>query len=249
MCSQSGDQVVDLFAAGGPRDACDANTAFEDCADPVTLPFGCDYEIPNLQPGTYNVLVEAFAPGSEGQVDLTLSIVNDRQLEICNNGIDDDGNGLIDCADPKCATSQYCASYQCRPDATIDPLPLDGSNTFKLVQTANNGVHGQVPCASGSGGQSAVVEISLTAAADLKLQWNQIGNHDFALYTVMGTQLPCDAGQLTGMCVKSGNAPSGAASFTNVPQGKYYLIVQGDQADGTTQYSGSVTVALSGMPH
>ena len=31
--------VVDLFAAGGPRDACDVNELV--CADPKTLPFGC----------------------------------------------------------------------------------------------------------------------------------------------------------------------------------------------------------------
>jgi hypothetical protein len=28
--------------------------------------------------------------------------------EICDNGLDDDGNGLVDCADPKCALSDAC---------------------------------------------------------------------------------------------------------------------------------------------
>src|SRR6185503_15626928 len=86
-CNQTGDQVIDLDVAGGPRDACDVNELV--CADPKTLPFGCGYEVPNLQPGTYNVIVEAFTPGSEGTMNLTLSIVDDRQLEICNNNIDD----------------------------------------------------------------------------------------------------------------------------------------------------------------
>ncbi|MDB4965196.1 MAG: hypothetical protein JWN44_885, partial [Myxococcales bacterium] len=87
-CTQTGDHVLDLFSAGGPRDACDVNERV--CADPKTLPFGCGYEVPNLQPGTYNVIVEGFQPGSEGVVNLTLSVDNDRQLEICNNGVDDD---------------------------------------------------------------------------------------------------------------------------------------------------------------
>ena len=38
------------------------------------------------------------------------------------------------------------------------------------------------------------------------------------------------------------------ASFSKVPQGKYYLIIQGDAPDGATQSSGSVNVAISGLP-
>jgi hypothetical protein len=246
-CTETGDQVLALYAAGGPRDPCDVNELV--CADPKTLPFGCGYEVPNLQPGTYNVIAEGFSPGTEGNVDLTLSIVDDRQLEICNNGIDDDGNGLVDCQDPKCATATNCASMQCKPDTTIDPMPLTGMNVFRLLQTAMNGVHGQVPCAATQGGQSAVVEITLTAAADLKLAWNQIGNHDFALFTDAGTALPCDAGPMVGSCVKSAGATSGMTSFSAVPQGKYYLVIQADAPDGATQLSGSVNVAISGLPH
>jgi hypothetical protein len=245
-CQQSGDHVLDLFAAGAPRDPCDAQELV--CADPKTLPFGCGYEVPNLQPGTYNVIVEGFTPGSEGTVNLTLSVTDDRQLEICNNGKDDDGDGKIDCADRKCVTSQFCSAAQCRPDQTIDPLPLTGANTFRLVQTAMNGIHGQVPCATTAGGQGAVIGITLTATADLTLAWNQIGNHDFQLFTNDGTGLPCDAGTATSTCTQSAGAASGQTSWSKVAQGKYYLVIQGDAPDGTTQASGSVNIALSGKP-
>jgi hypothetical protein len=36
--------------------------------------------------------------------------------EICTDGIDNDGNGRIDCRDSECLA-------QCRPEITIDPLP------------------------------------------------------------------------------------------------------------------------------
>jgi hypothetical protein len=36
-----------------------------------------------------------------------------QKKEICNNGIDDDGNGLIDCADPTCSPEPACD----QPDA------------------------------------------------------------------------------------------------------------------------------------
>ncbi len=246
-CTETGDQVIDLFAAGGPRDACDLNELV--CADPKTLPFGCGYEIPNLQPGTYNVIVEGFESGTEGIMQLTLSVLDDRQLEICNNGIDDDMNGLTDCNDPKCFTSQYCTKSQCRADKTINPMPLVGTQVFELLQTSGNGVHGGAGCATTAGGQSAVIGITLTAAADLTLQWQQIGNHDFALYTDEGQQAPCDAGTQL-QCTKGGGAnQSGNTMWTNVPAGTYWLVVAADAPDGATIDSGSVDVALSGLPH
>jgi len=242
-CTQTGDQVLTLDAAGGPREACDVKELV--CADPKTLPFGCGYEVPNLQPGTYNVIVAGFRAGSEGSVDLTLSVVDDRQLEICNNGKDDDFDGFTDCADRKCATSQFCANSVCKPDATIDPMPLTGTNVFKLLQTSMNGTKGAVPCATTPGGDAAVVQIRLTANADLNLTYNQIGKHDFQLYTRAGAQLACDAGSATGTCTKSVANTTGTTSWTNLPLGTYYLVIEADSpAD-----AGSVNIALSGLPH
>ena len=42
--------------------------------------------------------------------------------------------------------------------------------------------------------------------------------------------------------------PTGSFSYAKVPQGKYYLIIAGDQPDGTTQFSGSVNMEFSGTP-
>jgi len=58
-----------------------------------------------------------------------------KDTEICNNGIDDDENGLSDCADPSCASDAACqAGSECakqedcasRPfgDYLNDPIPL-----------------------------------------------------------------------------------------------------------------------------
>jgi len=240
-CTQTGDQVLSLYAAGGPRDACDINELV--CADPKTLPFGCGYEVPNLQPGTYHVIAEAFQAGSEGTVNLTLSIRDDRQLEICNNGKDDDGNGLTDCADPKCVTSPFCANAACRADATVDPVPLDGTTVSRLVQTAGAATQASPACESTPGGPTAVVELRLTAKANVNLAWNQLGNHDFALYTEAGTMLPCDAGPLVS-CNPSSGAATGTTAWSAVPAGRYFLIVAAD----TPMSAGSVALQLSGSP-
>jgi hypothetical protein len=41
-------------------------------------------------------------------VGAAVSCSGDKPREICFNGIDDDGNGLIDCADPDCAGKDGC---------------------------------------------------------------------------------------------------------------------------------------------
>ena len=176
-------------------------------------------------------------------MNLTLSVVDDRQLEICNNNIDDDGNGLTDCADPKCVTSPFCTQSQCKADATVDPVPLDGSTASRLVQTAGAAVQAQPACEAMSGGPTAVVQLRFTAKANFNLTWNQLGNHDFALYNQVGTMLACDAGAQL-QCSKSGGTGTGTVAWSNVPLGRYYLVVAAD-APAT---AGSVALQLSGTP-
>ncbi|MFI5290937.1 MAG: hypothetical protein ACHQ17_14855, partial [Polyangia bacterium] len=98
------------------------------------------------------------------------------------------------------------------------------------------------------GGQTAVVELTLTANADLKVQWNQLGNHVVSVWNDAGAQLPCDAGALLACAPAVGMNQPGMATFSKVPQGRYYLIVQGDAPDGAVQSSGSVSLAISGTP-
>lgn len=242
QCDMTGDQVLDLFAAGGPRDVCDVLTNELVCADPKTLPFGCGYIVPNLQPGTYNVVVQGFQPGQEGSVDLTISITNDRQLEICTNGVDDDMDGAIDCADRKCATSPACSTAKCRADAEISPVPLNGTTVTRLVQTQGGPDIADLACNVG-GKDSAVIAFDLTAKANLTVGYLQLGDHAVALYSNDGNQLPCDAGTAVA-CVPPTGMPSGTATFNDVPSGKYYLILQAKDAAS----AGSVSVSVSGMP-
>ncbi len=58
---------------------------------------------------------------------LSLSLVSlDAQIEICSNGVDDDGDGLIDCDDSDCATIHTCADAD--NDDIIDVLDSDNDN-------------------------------------------------------------------------------------------------------------------------
>ena len=46
----------------------------------------------------------------DGSVETAYSAINNSTPEICDNGIDDDGDGLIDCADSDCNTTYYAAA-------------------------------------------------------------------------------------------------------------------------------------------
>jgi len=59
------------------------------------------------------------------------TIAPDGAVEICDNGVDDDGNGLADCGDPACAS-------EC-PDASTDADP-DGDDDAPPVEICDNGV-------------------------------------------------------------------------------------------------------------
>jgi len=238
-CDETGSQVLQLTQLINPLDACDANPV--NCADPSVLPFGCNFVMPNLQPGTYDVLVEAFAAGDEGTVNLTLFGVQEKTLEICNNGIDDDGDGKTDCADLKCVTSPYCQKFQCRADQSMGLVPLDGSTVSTTVQTANNGDKFQTMCATMPGGQDAVVDFTVPSKANLKIEWAQAGNHVFALYTDINDLASCDAGTLV-TCTPSMDQATGTITLNALAGGKYHLIIDADAAGS----EGGVVLQVSG---
>jgi hypothetical protein len=240
-CTDTGSNVFELSQQIAPLDACNANDV--NCGDPGVLPFGCAYTIPGLQPGTYNLIVQAFQSGDEGIVNLTLIGQQETVTEICNNGIDDDGDGAIDCADLKCVTSPECAKFACRADQSIGLLPLDGSAHSTVVQTTMAGDDQmKTPCVSAPGGQDADVDFQLPAPANLTLEWAQVGNHDFAIYPDGGMLLACDA-EPDATCVPS-QAQSTGSFVTALPAGRYHLVVDADRPGS----EGGVVLQLSATP-
>jgi hypothetical protein len=240
-CTQTGSHVLQLAQQLQPLDPCDAHNF--NCADPSVLPFGCNFAMPSIQPGRYNVIVEAFQSGQEGNVDLTLFGIQQTVLEICDNGIDDDHDGATDCNDLKCVTSPLCTRFQCRPDQRLNILPINGTPTSVVVQTTNAGDDQKMTCTSLPGGQDAVIDFQLPAKTDLKIEWAQVGNHAFALYANPSDLLACDAGTLVS-CTPSMGVSTGQVNLPGVPFGKYHLVVDADHP-GT---EGGVAVQLSGTP-
>jgi hypothetical protein len=240
-CTETGSHVLQLGAQLQPLDPCDAHEF--NCADPSILPFGCNFAMPNIQPGLYNIIVAAFQAGEEGVVNLTLTGIQENIAEICDNGIDDDKDGFTDCADKKCVTSPLCVKFQCRPDQKLGVLPLTGATTTTVVQTSMSGSDQTIPCVTTQGGNDEVVDFQLPAKADLTIMWAQAGNHDFSLFTNDSDLLACDAGTRVS-CTSSMGMPTGTISLPGVAQGKYHLIVKADKPGS----EGGVVLQIAGLP-
>ncbi|HZU81986.1 MAG TPA: hypothetical protein VE987_03670 [Polyangiaceae bacterium] len=237
-------QVLALYSQAGPRDACDQNELA--CADPNVIPFGCNFEIPNLQAGVYYVIVEALAAGDEGPVNLTLSSIQDRALEICDNGIDDDMDGYTDCADRKCATSPHCIAQACKADASIDPMPTTGVTVDEFFDTTNMTATAKPACQAMSGGRNATVYINLPQQATLTVDWFQGfgSDHVLAVYPDIGAGLICQAAGHDDGCVPTMAAMTGTATFMSLAQGKYWLVIAADKP-GT---EGPISLKISAAP-
>ncbi len=147
--NDGGDAVLGLFFPGGDGTACDA--AENRCADLLGRPVG-RVDFGNLPMGTYFLIVKA-RTGFAGKIDLGLSFTP-IGAEICDNGLDDNGDGAIDCTDTLCSQAENCVVEQCEPgsgdedhDGLLDCADLDPDDMCQCSYACN-------PTGTCDGGQS-----------------------------------------------------------------------------------------------
>src|SRR5262249_52331760 len=127
--TQDGDHAFGLFTTPAPGAPCDSNQI--SCYYPGGGPGGQVAWQPK-PPGDYLLVFKAIAPGDEGPMQITVSAWANRQIEICNNGIDDDGNGLVDCDDPACYGVGACKAPLCLPDVDLGDFDYGTSKSVQL---------------------------------------------------------------------------------------------------------------------
>ena len=120
--------VVALFRAGVGQ-ACDQN--LEHCLN-VGDKATATKTYTALAPGSYWVVVQSF-PGAPGATTVTLSTGKPGTPEVCANGIDDDLDGAIDCADLDCGAATTC--NLCVPDINVGTLVVGGAAKTATVDT------------------------------------------------------------------------------------------------------------------
>ncbi len=146
-----GDAILGLFLPGGEGSDCDA--AENTCVDLLGQARGI-VDFGHLPAGTYFIVAKARS-GFAGRLSLTL-VLAPLGTEVCDNGLDDNGNNLIDCDDPNCSDAENCVVEQCAPgsgdedhDGKEDCSDLDADDMCQCSFSCNP----QSTCDGGQSGQ------------------------------------------------------------------------------------------------
>ncbi|HEY1585762.1 MAG TPA: hypothetical protein VGH63_08735, partial [Polyangia bacterium] len=121
-----------------------------------------------LPAGTYYIIVQSY-PGTQGATTLRLS--TGHGSEICDNGVDDDGNGLVDCADQACVNAPNCLDEECEPELNLGAIIVDAPAKTADFDTKTTSNRYHPTCAGSSTGNDYVVRFTLHETAGLLVQW------------------------------------------------------------------------------
>ena len=210
--------VAAVFRAGVGQ-PCDVQTNLVHCLDAGQEPTA-SYTFPALPAGNYWVIVQSFT-GTMGSTTVTLSTGKPTAPEICNNGIDDDGNGLIDCADLACVNAPNCRP--CIPDINLGDIVVGDSPKTTVVNTTTGSDRYHPSCAGTSTGKDIVVKFTFKETAGFLLNIAQVsGDHAYGIYNMPAAGDACDADQ--GGCSYLGGRQNVEASWWPLAAGDYLLI-------------------------
>src|SRR5262249_3392722 len=134
-----------------------------------------------LAAGTYRLIVESY-PNTPGSTIVRLSTGSSQTMEICNNGVDDDKNGLTDCQDSACVGSPLCAGSECTPDSNVGALVIGAAAKQVMVSTVMAPNRYLVSCAGMSAGGDRTIAFTLAEAGGIDVAYTQTGDHAFAVY-------------------------------------------------------------------
>ncbi|MEA2700005.1 MAG: hypothetical protein QOI66_4276, partial [Myxococcales bacterium] len=233
--TQQGQHTFALFELPPPGQACDASQL--DCI--LETRTQSSFAITNVAAGRYLFIIKAASPNQEGRLDLRISAFKNRQVEICANGIDDDGNGLVDCADPECFGVGSCTASSCMPDVDLGTLSLGGVKSTTLDITTGRDLY-QTKCGRGNG-KEKVVRITLTEPMGLGVNCNETGSQVLELAQQVAPLDACNDNEVS--CGDPEVIPFGCSYIIpSLQAGQYNLIVEAFQS-GT---EGTVRLTLSG---
>jgi hypothetical protein len=230
--TQQGYHVFGLAAEAGPGSWCDA--AEMGCIDPggVGLPVEAAYMLPAAR---YFVLVDAVSEAATGLGEIDL-VVWDPSVELCHDGLDNDGDGLADCDDPECGSSASCVpEASCHDDVDddgdglTDCEDLDCVGSLACVPSAcapdrDMGSVGPLspgyavsttlgwqdrysaPCAAGGGGPDRVFRFTLEQGSGVVLRLNQESSSDHVLALALPGGPAGSCDEAIHLCEEAGGA-------------------------------------------
>ena len=219
--------------------------------DGCTAPnFSSTVAVPVTAGNTYLIQVGGWN-GATGTSDLSISLGGGPLVEDCTNGVDDDGDGLADCADPDCATNPACGGGGGGNDECIGAIAMfDGPNFFDTTGLTNSADPVPTGCPNAFGGMNNDGWFTYTATSTGDAIFNTCDpagfDTDLAIYAG-----DCSALALLG-CDGDGSNLAGCQAFDSevivpVIAGETYVIRVGGFG-ATTAGLGTVTITVGAGP-
>jgi Zn-dependent metalloprotease len=189
---------------------------------------------------TYQIRVASWSDGTtgSGQMDVAFVGGGGGAVENCTNGVDDDGDGLIDCEDPDCATDPACIPAAPGDECASASVAVFGSNpvdTTTATQSADP--FGSNTCPGTALGQMT---------SDIWFSFTPVESGDYTISTCDSINFDSDLVVYSGNCgsliqVACNGDAAGCAGFTSLVEmtmtaGTEYFIRLGgwnDVASGT----------------
>ncbi|MFH2008419.1 MAG: hypothetical protein ABI333_17670 [bacterium] len=244
---QAGDHKFGLYFKGGPDAGC-ADTLGSTCVNQAPNTSGV-LEYGSLPASKYFLIIAEGSLGAGGQVDLVLTLADpNNPVELCNNELDDDANGQVDCGDLACfERTGVCDFTGCDPSqrpvpefeagsldgnlVPMSPMPDPVADPFFALDTRGQPADFQVSCLPFGGGDQ-LVRFELTEVSFIQVGFKQgmasAGDHALGLFFAgNGCELAehsClyTAGSLNGLLEFPGDPALGGM----YPPGEYYLVVK-----------------------
>ena len=193
--------------------------------------------------GTYYLWIDS-GTSAGGAFDAQILLSNSAAIEICNDGFDNDGDGLIDCRDPDCAGDPACAVSGSGDNCT-GPKALVFNTSGVATASGNNNspfLNDTTSAGCGGSGNDVVYSFTLTATKTVTVT---LTNQSTTLIPVIylrstctsTTELICAGGSA------GGTAGANATLTTSLSAGTYFLWVDGFQS---TAGSFSISVNTGG---
>lgn len=145
---------------------------------------------------TYRIRVGSWSAGTTGTGQLDVSFVpgGGGAVENCTNGVDDDGDGLVDCEDPECAGNPACIPAVPGDECISAEVAILGVNAFDSTNatTGTDPLPDPATCNEGLGSLVGDIWYSFTPdeSGTLLASTCQLGSFDSDLVMYSGV---CDS--------------------------------------------------------
>ena len=154
--------------------------------------------------------------------------VGNTVVEDCVNGVDDDGDGVTDCADPECASEGYCSGPEACEEAVT--LGCDEVATGTTVGAAMRYI--QYSCAGDQEvGPEVGYQLSVPLGTQVNVTLTPTGGADLDLFALPVLADSCDPNGCFGVSNNSGSTPE-TLTFT-VTEGTYLVVDSFGETGGT----------------